>query len=134
MDRIPTDGASYKPPRWRAVWFAIGVGSLCLGGVGVVMPVLPTAPFVILAAFAFGKSVPAVQRWLERNGTFGPMIADWRTYGAINLRAKIVAVAMMLATIAVSVILSVPAWIIAIQALCIAGATLFICTRPDGPR
>ena len=134
MDRNPTDGASEKPSRWRAVWFAIGVGSLCLGGIGLVMPVLPTAPFVILAAFAFGKSVPAVQRRLERSETFGPMIADWRAHGAIVRRVKLLAVAMMLATIAGSVALSAPVWVIVIQALCIAGAALFVCSRPDGPR
>lgn len=134
MDPDPTNGPSDRPSRLRAVWFAIGVGSLCLGGIGAVVPVVPTTPFVILAAFAFGKSVPAVQRWLERNATFGPMIADWREHGAINRRAKIVAVAMMLATLAVSVAVSVPLWIIGIQGVCIAGAALFVCSRPDGPR
>ena len=75
--------------------------------------------------------MPAVQRRLERSETFGPMIADWRAHGAIARRVKVLAVAMMLATIGGSVALSAPFWVIVIQALCVVGAALFICTRPE---
>ena len=45
------------------------------------LPILPTTPFVILAAFAFSQSSPRIEAWLLNSRVFGPMIADWRTYG-----------------------------------------------------
>ena len=114
----------------RSFWFALGIVSLALGAIGVVLPVLPTTPFVILAAFAFGKSSPRLQAWLENNPTFGPMIEDWRDNGAIATRYKIMAMTMMAGALLLSVYLSVPTYVVAIQAICIAGAATFILTRP----
>ena len=118
----------------RTIWFVVGAVALILGAIGVILPVLPTTPFVILAAFAFGKSVPAWQHWLKQSQTFGPMIADWEAHGAIAPRYKMIAGLMMLATLILSLAMSVSLWIIAIQALCLLGAFTFVVTRPNGPQ
>lgn len=118
----------------RVFWFSIGALALLLGVVGVVLPVLPTTPFVILAAFAFGRSSPALQRRLEESRTFGPMIADWRAHGAIAPRYKAMALTMMAAALGLSVAMGLALHLLAIQAACIAAAATFILTRPNGPQ
>ena len=115
----------------RGFWFIIGIVSLALGAVGIILPLLPTTPFIILAAFSFGKSSPALQAWLESNQTFGPIIADWKKNGAIAPRYKAIAVTMMIAALILSVVLDVSATIIAIQAICILAAATFVLTRPN---
>lgn len=110
----------------------LGLVALFLGGIGVFLPILPTTPFIIVAAFAFGKSVPAWRRWLQRNKIFGPIIQNWEETGAIAPRYKAMAITMMLAAIALSVYMSVGPIILTIQGLCMAAAFYFIITRPNG--
>jgi len=117
----------------RAVWFTVGLTALAIGGIGVVLPVLPTTPFVILAAFAFGKSSPALARWLEESKTFGPIIADWREHGAIAPRFKVFALVMMAGAFLLSVAMSLSTTVLVIQAVCMAAAATFIISRPNGP-
>ncbi|MEM7462358.1 MAG: YbaN family protein [Pseudomonadota bacterium] len=115
----------------RIFWFMIGVVSISLGLIGVVVPLLPTTPFVILAAFAFGRSIPAVEIWLVNSRTFGPMIADWRKSGAIATRYKIIALIMMAAAFGLSIFMQLSLWILTVQAICILLAGTFIVTRPS---
>lgn len=116
----------------KIVWFVVGVVALFLGGLGVFLPILPTTPFVIVAAFAFGKSIPAWRRWLVNNKTFGPIIRDWEETGAIAPRYKAMATIMMFAALALSFYLSIKPVIIIVQALCMLVAFGFIITRPNG--
>lgn len=116
----------------RVMWFCMGVVALALGVVGVLLPILPTTPFVILAAFAFGRSSPRLAKMLEDSRLFGPIIADWRKNGAIAPRFKALAVVMMLGVFCISLVLSLSIVVLVIQAVCIAGAAMFILSRPDG--
>ena len=65
-------------------------GWLCLGCgvVGIFLPLLPTTPFVLLAAFCFSKGSDALHRWLLSQRTFGPLIRDWQQHGVIRLHVK----------------------------------------------
>jgi uncharacterized membrane protein YbaN (DUF454 family) len=58
----------------RTFYFALGVTSLALGVVGMFLPLLPTVPFLILAAFAFGRSHPGAEQWLLHHPRFGKAI------------------------------------------------------------
>ncbi|MAC80193.1 MAG: hypothetical protein CML66_19245 [Rhodobacteraceae bacterium] len=118
----------------RILWLCLGGISLALGAVGAVLPVLPTTPFVILSAFAFSKSSPRLAAWLDNNPTFGPMIADWRTHGAIAPRYKRLAAVMMLAAFMLSLALGASTRLLIIQAICLSGAAAYVLTRPHGPR
>ncbi len=118
----------------RILWLTLGGLALFAGTIGIVLPLLPTTPFVILAAFAFSKSSPRLHDYLTRHPRFGPMIADWRSHGAIAPRYKALAVSMMLAAIMLSLMLAVPTRVLLIQALCMAGAAAFVLSRPNGPR
>lgn len=115
----------------RAIWFAVGSCSLLMGALGVVLPVLPTTPFVILAAFAFGKSAPSIQRRLEGSRLFGPIIADWRASGAIAPRYKATALLMMAGVLGLSVAMSVSVLVLSVQAVCMVAAAAFVLSRPS---
>lgn len=117
----------------RPFWVAVGAVSLAIGAVGVVLPILPTTPFVILAGFAFARGAPKVARWIETHRIFGPILADWRAHGAIAPRYKRIAMGMMALAVLAAMLAGAPVHAIAIQMLCIAGAASFILTRPNGP-
>lgn len=73
----------------RLAWTALGFAALAVGSVGTLLPLLPTPPFVILAAFAFGKGSPRLRARLEAHRVFGPAIRDWKARGAIAPRHKV---------------------------------------------
>jgi uncharacterized protein len=77
----------------RALYLALGVLFVGIGGVGVALPVLPTTPFVILAAACFARSSLRLERWLIEHRRLGPPLVAWRERGAIPPRAKAAALA-----------------------------------------
>jgi len=115
----------------RLAWQAMGGIALLLGAMGVVLPLLPTTPFVILAAFAFAKGSPALHDGLMQSRTFGPIITDWRANGTIAPRYKILALAMMGGALALSVAMTIPLAVLALQALSMTAAASFILSRPN---
>ncbi|KAF0185792.1 MAG: hypothetical protein FD164_53 [Nitrospirae bacterium] len=82
--------------RW--LWFSIGACSVVLGGLGAFLPVLPTTPFMILAAFCFTKSSPRAHAWLINNPYFGQQVRDYYDGKGISFRTKLIAVAMVTAS------------------------------------
>lgn len=116
----------------KIFWLSIGLLALFFGVLGIFLPILPTTPFIIVAAFAFGKSIPAWRRWLENNKIFGPIIRDWEETGAIAPRYKVIATVMMGAALSLSIYLAIKPIIIAVQALCMLAALTYIYTRPNG--
>ncbi|MEO1045552.1 MAG: YbaN family protein [Pseudomonadota bacterium] len=115
----------------RLFWFMIGAFALSLGAIGVFLPLLPTTPFVLLAAFAFARSSQRFHEWLLQHRIFGPLIADWRDHGAISRKAKTLSIISMITVLAVSLALAVPQTVIIIQLVVLSAAALFILTRPS---
>ncbi len=100
----------------RPVWLAVGSGFLSLGLVGVVLPVVPTTPFLLIAAACFARSSPRLHGWLLDHPLFGPPIRDWQAHGAIRPRAKAMALASMAGVLVVSALAGLAGWILALQA------------------
>ena len=101
-----------EPPTGLARWlyFALAVVSLALGIVGVFLPVLPTVPFVLLAAWAAARSSPRLLHWLETHPRFGPPISDWRRGQVVRRRAKWLASALMAASATSLLVVLGPRW------------------------
>lgn len=119
--------------RFRLLWLLAGFLFVAIGAVGVVLPLLPTTPFLLLAAYCFTRSSPRMNRWLHSHKTFGPLINNWNRYGSIDRRSKRVAMAVILLTPAITVIIGVPWWALASQIAVLAIAATFVLTRPDPP-
>jgi len=77
------------------VYRALGLVSVALGIVGAVLPLLPTTPFLILAAYFFARSHPEWEARLLGHPTVGPAIRAWRDHGAIPRGAKQMATVLM---------------------------------------
>ncbi len=110
-------------------WLAVG-----LGLIGVILPILPTTPFMILAAFCFARGSPRARAWLVDRSRFGAHITVWEEEGAIAPAAKRLAVTVMALVFVASIIFMLPWWVILIQAICMGPAAAFILTRPDPQR
>lgn len=80
---------------FSAAYSAAGLASLGLGLLGAFLPVLPTTPFVLLAAFFFARARPEWHARLRAHGTFGPIVRDWEDRGAMRPRAKLLATLMI---------------------------------------
>lgn len=120
-------------PAIRVFWLVVGILALALGGLGVVLPLLPTTPFVLVAAFAFANSSDTLHQWLLDHNIFGPLIANWQRYGAISRSAKVLSLLSMVAVLVISLVMAVPAFVIAVQALVVGACSLFIISRPLPP-
>lgn len=117
----------------RYIWAGLGCLSLLCGLIGVVLPLIPTVPFVLLAAFFFARSSERLHNWLLSHPTFGPAIVDWQTHGAVSLRGKKMATLGCAAVLSMSVILGLRWQIILIQVVTLSCVMLFLWTRPTGP-
>lgn len=115
----------------KIIWATLGFLSLGLGLIGVVLPLLPTVPFILLAAFFFARSSERLHGWLLEHPTFGPSISDWNERGAIHLRGKRLATVSIVAVFGISLILGLSAKILIIQGVTLSCVLLFIWTRPN---
>lgn len=70
------------------LWRIVAIVAVALGLMGIALPILPTVPFLIVAAWAASKSSPALERRLLAHPTYGPHIRAWRDRGAVPRRAK----------------------------------------------
>jgi uncharacterized membrane protein YbaN (DUF454 family) len=92
----------------RPLFFALGLLCVALGALGVVVPGLPTTPFILVALFGFSKSSEQLERWLYDHHIFGPPLQRWRRHRMIAFRHKLVAFAAMAASSTYLVISGAP--------------------------
>lgn len=120
-------GDMVRPLYLAAGWLCLGLGFL-----GIFLPLLPTTPFALLAAFCFSRSSTRLYHWLLDQKTFGPIIRDWHQHGVIQPHIKWVSIAMILLMIGYPVIFGPLALGIKWALIVIAGGVIgFIWSRPS---
>ncbi len=116
----------------RYLLLTLGWLSLLLGILGIVLPLLPTTPFVLLAAVLFSKSSPALHQKLLAHRLMGPIIRDWEEKGVIKLRTKWVSTITMIGLVSYPLIFKVQSIIVqSIVILIMACVLVFIWSRPS---
>jgi uncharacterized membrane protein YbaN (DUF454 family) len=109
-----------------AAWMMVAVGVI-----GVFLPVLPTTPFMILAAALFARSSPRFEQWLIDHPRYGQPLMDWRREGAISRRAKIASVSLMMLSYGIVIVFGPPQlWLKVAIGLILAACATFVLTRP----
>ncbi len=115
----------------RIVYMLSGWISVGLGVVGIVLPILPTVPFLLLAAFCFAKSSTDAHLWLINHKYFGPPILGWQQNGCIRRPAKLMASICILLAFFVSLAFGVAWWALTLQAFVLICVSIFIWSRPE---
>lgn len=81
----------------RRALFLLGWMLVGLGIIGAFVPIMPTTPFMIAAAFCFSRSSPKAHDWLYNHKVFGPPLKNWDEHRAISRKVKIISTTMILA-------------------------------------
>ena len=115
----------------RILWHLFGWTNVAAGTAGIFLPLLPTTPFLLLAAWAFARSSERAHRWLHDHPRFGPFLAAWRDHRAISRRSKGVAVVSLVASVVIAAAAGVPGWALAVQILVLTGVGTYLVTRPE---
>jgi len=110
---------------------ATGIFFVGLAILGVVLPILPTTPFLLVAAACFAKSSPEMQRRLLANKIFGPMIHDWQKSRSIPRRAKRIALLTMILSVCWSAFMLQSALLTALVVALIIGPFIFVARLPE---
>ena len=125
-EKPPSAGVRQALYRWFGALF-LGLGTL-----GIAVPLLPTVPFWIVAAFFFARSEPALRDRIYAHPRFGKPVQDFLEHGALSRRGKIAAVVGIAVGITISVFaFSMPGKVALIVALCLLPVVIFVLTRPE---
>lgn len=119
--------------RFRWAWWLLAYAALGLGLIGILVPGLPTVPFVLLSAYAAARGSQRLHDRLLAHRRFGPMIRDWQAHGAVGAGAKRAALATM-AIAAVVMLLTAPRWWMAASGIAVmAVVAAWLWRRPEPP-
>ncbi|PBK49343.1 DUF454 domain-containing protein [Pseudomonas syringae pv. actinidiae] len=127
------------PPRtsrhgWvRYLFMAVVWLSVVLGVIGIFLPVLPTTPFLLLAAACFARSSPRFYHWLINHPQLGPWIGDYLEGNGIPLKGKVYAVGMMWLSIGLSCYLVAQPWARAFMLTSAVLVTIYILRQKTRP-
>jgi len=119
----------FRAYKW--LFIACGWLSLALGFLGVFLPLLPTTPFVLLAAFFFSKGSERLHRWLVEHPRFGHYVRDWEAEQVVPPAGKYASTLTMVPLVGWAIFTREIPWILElIMAATVAGTLWFIWTRP----
>lgn len=115
---------------WRPFYLALGYVCVGLAMVGIVLPVLPTTPFLLVALWAYFRSHPEKAQALLDHPRFGPTLRAWREQGAIPTRAKVMALSVMALSWLLVFFTATRPWVPIVVGLILCCTALFVATRP----
>lgn len=102
----------HDSPVVRALLFTGGTVCVALGVAGLFLPLLPTTPFMLLAAACYARASTRFYNWLLNHPVFGPTVREWRAHRSIPYRTKVWAVVLMSLTLGTSIVFFVkPLWL-----------------------
>jgi len=99
----------------------------------VVLPLVPTTPFLLVAAWAAARSSPELHAWIRNHPRFGPLLRDWQAHRALRPRTKVVALLLLAASWLVMMVTVEPRFARVIASLVMLTVAIFLATRPSGP-
>jgi len=110
----------------RIVLIVCGFLALAIGFVGVILPVLPTTPFVLLAAICFSAGHNKIGDWLRKNRIFGPYIENYRTKQGLSIPRKIASIFFVWAGLTISMVMVRTVWAYALLGAVGVGITIHL--------
>ncbi|MBX2996829.1 MAG: YbaN family protein [Bdellovibrionaceae bacterium] len=116
----------------RSCILILGILSVALGTVGAFLPVLPTTPFILLAAWCFLKSSKKAHSWIYRQPLFGKMLRDWERDRSIARPTKVLAVSMIILSVVFIWLKVSNMWIKYLVTALLLFISIFISTRNEG--
>lgn len=128
---VPRRAAARQVGRWRWFWLAAAYLALGLAILGVVLPGLPTVPFILAASFCAARGSRRLHVWMRRHRRFGPMIRNWEDHGAVSRRAKWLASVMMALCSALMALSPSPFWAWAVGSGIILTVAIWLWQRPE---
>ena len=128
---LPTDAAPARSALARWAYKLLALLSLALGILGVFLPVLPTTPFILLAAWAATRGSPRLLAWLESHPMFGQMLRDWRRGGVVSRKAKWSATIVMASSALIILVLVRKPFVQVVAIGCMAGVLAWLWKRPE---
>lgn len=115
----------------KYLWISLGWLFVGLGVIGIALPLLPTTPFLLLAALCFSRGSEKIHQWLLNHPTFGPPIHDWQSKRAISRRSKVIASASMLVLLIITPLVGAPLWAAGLQGVVLLIVATFLWRQPE---
>lgn len=115
----------------RVMFLCLGLAALGLGLLGVFLPLLPTTPFLIVAAWGFARSSQRLHDWLYDDPSFGTLLRDWDTHRVIPVWAKVCAVSAMTASfLYLALFRDMPPWLLALTGMILVSVAVYVVSKP----
>ncbi len=119
---------------YKNLWFkALGLILVALGIIGIVLPVMPTTIFFILALTCFTRSSPALEQWLLNHPRYGATLQQWQAHKVVTVKAKCYAAIGMLIGFIFLLYSAAPIWVIYLVAIIEVLVMIYLILRPSSP-
>ena len=115
----------------KTIYLLAGIISLLLGLIGAFLPILPTVPFILLAAFCFARAYPPLYHWLRDRSIFAESLQDWERERAISRSSKRKALTMIVLSFALALYFASSMWLKLLLMMIGISVATFIATRPE---
>ncbi|ABC80300.1 protein of unknown function DUF454 [Anaeromyxobacter dehalogenans 2CP-C] len=134
-DPEPTTAATRAAPARRLLLLALGWTAFALGAIGLLLPIVPTTPFMLVALWAFSASSERFHRWLYTHRLFGPPLQKWQRDRAIPVWVKAIALGSMAVSLAwLAFVVRPPRYALLAAAALVACGAAFVLRIPSRPR